>query len=123
MPDNTQSQSQSQALNLTLHLGQNTSDPQLEQQVFNELYSAGRQIGRVTAVLDVLLAAVAGNPALQSAEAATAIAAFQQMQADIARVKEERALIKQLQDLRVSDPAGYDKTITALRAHFAELRS
>jgi hypothetical protein len=123
MPENSylQTQSQSQTLNLTLNLGRNTNDPQLEQQVFNEMYSAGRQIGRIAAVLDVLISATNMRDALQSVEAKAAIDDFKEMQSDIQRVKDERSFIKQLEDLRVSDEPAYDRTIQALRTHLMEL--
>ncbi|MEY4578786.1 MAG: hypothetical protein RL701_3489 [Pseudomonadota bacterium] len=123
MPENSylQTQSQSQTLNLTLNVGRNTNDPQLEQQVFNEMHSAGRQIGRIAAVLDVLISAGNMRDALQSVDAKAAIDAFKEMQSDIQRAKDERAFIKQLEDLRVSDEVAYDRTIQALRSHLMEL--
>ena len=122
MPDNeqTQQQSQTQSLNLTLNLGRNTNDPAFEEQVFNDMYSAGSQIGRMAALLEVLLKASKGKTALKSGDARAAIEAFERMQADIQKAKAERAperaFVNQLDALRARDPEAYDRTIVALRA-------
>lgn len=122
MPDNeqTQQQSQTQSLNLTLNLGRNTGDPGFEEQVFNEMYSAGSQIGRMAALLDVLLNASRGKAALKSPGARDAIDAFERMQADIQKAKAERAperaFVNQLDALHARDPEAYERTLAALRA-------
>ena len=56
-------------MNLTLDLGRNTSDPDFEEQVFNEMDSAGSQIGRMAALLEVLLNASRGKAALKYPDA------------------------------------------------------
>lgn len=118
--DQTQRQSQTQALNLTLNLGRNTSDPNFEEQVFNEMYSAGSQIGRMAALLEALLSAYGNNAALQFPDARAAIEAFKYMQADIQKAKAERsperAFVRQLNALRARDRGAYDRTLVALRA-------
>ena len=122
MPDNeqTQQQSQTQSLNLTLNLGRNTSDPDFEERVFNDMYSAGSQIGRMAAVLEVLLDASKGKAALKSADARAAIDAFAEMQSAIQKAKAERApehaFVKQLDVLQERDPEAYKRTIAAIRA-------
>jgi hypothetical protein len=115
-----QSQEQSQALTLTLNLN-NSGDPQLEQHVFNDLFSAGRQLARISAVIEVLLKALEGSPALQLPDAWSAIEAFAHMQRDIARAKDERrpeqAIIRELGDLGRNDPAEHARVIAALREY------
>jgi len=62
----------------------------VKSQIF-ERHSAGRQLGRITDVLAVVLDALAGNAALTLPAAATAIGNFREMQNQIASIKKERA--------------------------------
>jgi hypothetical protein len=115
-----QIQSQKQAVNLTLNLN-NSGDPQFEIHVFNELYSAGRQLARVSSVLEVVLKALDGSPELQLPEAWSEIEAFKHMQSDIARAKEERRLeqtiIHDLSELSHTDPAEHARVVAALNTY------
>jgi len=110
----SQSQNQTQSLNLTLNLGQNSADPELERRVFNELYSAGSQIGRMADVLELLIRAAEGSAALQAPEAVAALADFKEMQQKIRELKltrsPEQRLIAELNALKNSDRAQYDHT-------------
>ena len=117
MPEQ-QSQQQSQALTLTLNLN-NSGDPQLEQHVFNDLFSAGRQFARISSVVEVLVKALEGSPVLQVPEAWSAIEAFAHMQRDISKAKYERRpeqeIIRELSVLGREDPAEHARVIAALR--------
>lgn len=68
--------------------------------MFNDMYSAGSQIGRMAALLEVLLKASKGKAALQSPDARDAVDAFEEMQTAIQKAKAERAperaFVKQL---------------------------
>lgn len=115
-----QQQQQNQALALTLNV-HNSGDPQLEQHIFNDLFSVGRQLARVSGVVEVLLKALEGNPALQVPDAWSTIEAFAHMQRDIVKAKYERrpeqAIIRDLVELEGSDPAEHSRVTTALREY------
>ncbi|HKU43784.1 MAG TPA: hypothetical protein VJR89_36745 [Polyangiales bacterium] len=115
-----QSQQQSPALTLTRTLA-SSGDPQLEQHIFNDLFSAGRQLARISAVVEVLVKALEGNPALQVPDAWSAIEAFAQMQRDIVKAKyesrPEQAIIRELIELECDDPAEHARVATALREY------
>ena len=88
--------------------------------MFNEMYSAGSQIGRMAALLEVLLNASRGKAALKYPDARAAIDAFEEMQTAIQKAKAERAperaFVKQLDALQAGDPEGYKRTVAAIRA-------
>jgi hypothetical protein len=115
-----QYQSHNQAVNLTLNLN-NSGDPQFELHVFNELHSAGRQLARVSSVVEVVLKALEGNTALQLPDAWNAIEAFKEVQHDVARAKEQRRLeqtiIHELDELSKRDPAEHARVIAALNTY------
>lgn len=122
MPDaSSQSQTQTQSLNLTLNLGQNSADPELERRVFNEMYSAGSQIGRLADVIVLLIRAAENSQALKAPEAAPALEAFREMQQKIEALKAARSpeqrLIAELNALKNSDRAQYDHTRDVLRQY------
>ncbi len=118
MPDENQlAQTQTQQQTITVNL-QNSSDPQLELEIFNQLHSAGRQLGRMSDVLDILLQAMADNPALNTPDASAAIEDFRAIRRDIAQLKRSRSpahYIAQLESLRQSDAVAFQAVITALR--------
>lgn len=125
MPESPgQTQSQTQSLQLTLNLGQNSGDPELERRVLNELYSAGSQLGRVADVLELLIRAAEGSPALQSHEAELALAAFREMRSKIAELKlarsPEQRFIAELDALKLRDRAQYDRTREVLHRYLDE---
>jgi hypothetical protein len=80
------------------------------------VHSAGRQLGRLADVVEALLDA---NPTLaDNAKAKRAIAAFREMQADIAREKhrsDPRYFLERLQALRNEDPAVFTTVAGQLR--------
>jgi hypothetical protein len=104
------SQSQSQEQSITINM-QSSGDPDFERHIFSQVHSVGRQLSRLAAVVEVLVAeheAAAGNfPATPEGQAA--IAAFKAMQADIQSEKQDRAefFIKRLQAVRTSDPQAF----------------
>jgi hypothetical protein len=111
-----QSQAQQQQISINF---QNSSDPTLELRILNRVHSAGRQLGRISAVVEVLLDAVAGHPALTTEAGSAAIAQFQKMVKDIEDSKQGYAtdyFIAQLEALRTEDPAAYAATAARLRA-------
>src|SRR5262245_52526649 len=120
MSDGASSQTQSQVQTVTLNL-KNSGDPALEAHIFGELHSVGRQIGRISAVLEAVLDALQASPALQLPEAAAAIAAFRAVQADVEQAKEarkpENSIIEVLEQLRTEDRVAYDRSVGQLRAY------
>jgi hypothetical protein len=97
-PAQTQSQTQEQHLTVTLA---SSSDPLLEQRIFAEAQSAGRQLGYLAAVVKVLLSALEGDPRIAGNPTATqAIADFTQAQAEIERMKQLREPELILEELR-----------------------
>jgi hypothetical protein len=123
MPDNfgnagqqQQQQQQQQIVNVNVP---GSGDPALEAHIFQKLYSAGRQIGQISEVLEVLLAG--WNPALASPDANAAIEAFRAMQREIADAKRERArdperFVQQLETLQHDDPVAYQRVVDRLRS-------
>lgn len=109
MSDNTQTQTQEQTVTINL---QNSGDPELEHRIFSQVHGVGRQLGRVAAVVEALLAAHEADPGfVPSPDARAAIDSFKLMQADIAREKRRRdpaeRLIEQLEALRKDDPQAF----------------
>ena len=115
-------QSQQQAQNVVVNV-QNSSNQELESHIF-ELHSAGRQLGRITDVLAVVLDALAGNAALTLPAAAAVIGDFREMQNQIASLKQARApehFIAQLESLRREEPSAYAAVVARLRSWLAAL--
>jgi hypothetical protein len=86
--------------------------------ILNQVHSAGRQLGRISAVLDVLLDAVAGNDALTTPSGSTAVGAFRQMESDIEAAKREYGsdrFITELTALKRDDPESYTELAGRLR--------
>jgi len=111
-------QNQTQLQQLTFNF-QNSSDPNLELRILNQVHSAGRQLGRISAVVDVLLDAVAGNYALGTVEGRAAIDDFRKMESEIAESKRAYSteyFIARLEALRREDAPAYDATVSRLRA-------
>jgi hypothetical protein len=118
MPDSPFTQNQAQQQQLTVNF-QNSSDPNLELRILNQVHSAGRQLGRISAVVDVLLAAVADNAELATEAGSAAVADFRKMLAEIAEQKRAHSteyFIAQLEALKRDDLAAYEKTAARLRA-------
>lgn len=124
MSDGASSQAQSQVQTVTLNL-KNAGDPALEAHIFGELHSVGRQLGRISAVLEVVLDALQASPALQLPEATAALEAFRAVQQDIEQAKEARrpetSIIEVLEQLRAEDRVAYDSTVGQLRAYLDDV--
>jgi hypothetical protein len=113
-----QSQAQQQQQQVTINF-QNSSDPKLELKILNQMHSAGRQLGRISAVIEVLLAAVDGSSALATESGSAAVNQFRKMIQEIEKSKAHHSIdyfIAQLEALRRDDPAAYTKTESRLRA-------
>jgi hypothetical protein len=106
-----QSQSQLQQQEITISV-QSAGDPELERRIFGQVYSAGRQLKTLSAVIEVLLAAhAASDPSFaQSGGAHDAVEKFRNMQQEILKAKSLRdpdRLIRELDALRQSDAQGF----------------
>jgi hypothetical protein len=113
---NQQAQSQSQNTSLQVTIA-NSSDPALERRIFSSVASTGRQLGRIAAVLDLLVAAFERTTTVET-DAAEAIAAYRSMRAEIEREKAARAperFIEALETLRSEDPRAYAELLPRLR--------
>lgn len=114
-----QSQSQNTSLQLTIA---SSSDPALERRIFSSVASTGRQLGRITAVLDILVAAFERSATAETS-AAEAIAAYRSMRAEIEREKAARAperFIEALEALRSEDPRAFADLLPRLRQWMRE---
>jgi hypothetical protein len=98
-PEQTQTQTQSQEQSVTITVD-SSGDPVLEHRIFATGQSAGRQLGYLSAVVQVLLDAHEGDPKLARPGVATAIANFRRAQADIERIKQLREPERILEELR-----------------------
>ena len=101
MTDNSsdgQGQSQRQLQEQLLTINVNSSgNPDLESRIFNRVHGAGRQLGALSAVVELLLRSL---PVPQGNEEAAAIETFRSIQADIAREKELCAPATIVEELR-----------------------
>ena len=108
-PSKTQSQMQKQVQQQFLTVSiDSSSDPDLEQRIFSQVHSAGRQLKTISSVVEVLLAALPAVPNfVQSDSMRSAIDAFEKMQFDILRAKgqlDSDKLVSQLEALQKTDP-------------------
>jgi len=111
-------QNQTQQQQLTINF-QNSSDPYLELKILNQVHSAGRQLGRISAVVELLLDAAAGGSALSSESGSAKVGQFRAMIAEIADSKRDHStdyFLARLEALRREDAAGYAATASRLRA-------
>jgi len=115
-----QSQSQTQHQSVLVRI-QASSDPALEQRIFTEVASAGRQLGRMSDVLCLLIEDYERRlSGTIEPQAASRIAAFAEMRAQIAAEKAARTpdhIIEALDALRHSDPQTYLAVADRLRAY------
>jgi len=112
-----QQQSQTQTQVVTLNL-QNSSDPGLEVEILGELHSAGRQLGRLSSVVDLLLRVQEDHPALRDPAATQVVTAFRSMRDDIERAKRARRpdkYIEEFERLRAKDPEAFAHLTRELR--------
>jgi len=86
MPDQQQGQRQEQ--NVTINV-QSSGDPALESRILNELYSAGKQLSSLAAVVELLLATRAPDYLL-TPEQFEALGEFEAMQGTIEAEKRRR---------------------------------
>lgn len=117
-PNQGFNQNQAQVQQVTVNF-QNSSDPNLELRILNQVHSAGRQLGRISAVIDVLLDAVAGSGALTTQAGSAAIDAFRRMEREIAESRRAHSIeyfIARLEALRREDVTAYDEAANRLRA-------
>ncbi len=115
---NIQSQSQSQTITISVD---SAGDPELEQRIFNKVHSAGRQLARLSAVLDVLLQVHESEPTFAATEAdKRSIEQFREMQKEIAREKraarDPERLLRELSSLQRDDPDGFASVRERLEA-------
>jgi len=114
---NTQTQSQQQTITISV---ESAGDPELESRIFSQVHSAGRQLGALSAVVTLLLAAHESDPSFAASnEARAAIDAFKQIQLDILRAKslqDPDRLVDQLDALRRTDPTAFTSVRDRLNA-------
>jgi thioredoxin-like negative regulator of GroEL len=104
-----QQQRQRQEQNVTINV-QSSGDPQLEGRILNELYSAGRQLSSLAAVIQLLLATRTADQLLTSEQSA-ALAEFEAMQRGIDEEKRRRKparIVEALERLPPGDPAAIE---------------
>lgn len=114
--ENQQNQSQSQSLVVNI---QNSSDPALERRIFSEVASEGRQLGLISEVLNILIAAYQRNtPEPLEPVILSSITKYQEMQAKIEKEKKERSperVIEALETMRREDNETYLLVASRLR--------
>lgn len=113
---NQQSQIQQQSINISVA---SSGDVDLERRIFSEVHSAGRQLQRLSEIVDVLLTReLKQDGSLEgSKEAKAAIDDFRKMREDILKAKsafQPDRVIEQLDALRQVDSAAFDKARTQL---------
>jgi hypothetical protein len=99
-----QNQQQTQILNeshaVTVNV-QSAGDPGLESRILNEVHSVGRQLGAISAVVEVLLTAQRGSQGLAlTPDAQHVIDKFTEIQADIRFEKQLREVEAALDEVR-----------------------
>jgi hypothetical protein len=112
--ENQQNQSQSLVVNI-----QNSSDPALERRIFSEVASEGRQLGLISDVLNILIAAYERNaPEPLGPGILSSIQKYQDMQAQIEKEKKERSperVIEALETMRREDNETFLLVVSRLR--------
>jgi hypothetical protein len=112
--ENQQNQSQSLVVNI-----QNSSDPALERRIFSEVASEGRQLGLISDVLNILIAAYELNaPEPLGPGILSSIQKYQDMQAQIEKEKKERSperVIEALETMRREDNETFLLVVSRLR--------
>lgn len=115
---NQQSQIQQQSINISVA---SSGDVELERRIFSEVHSAGRQLRRLSEIVNVLLTReLSQHPTLKDeAPAKAAIEEFAAMREDILKAKsafQTDRVINQLATLQKVDAAEFDKARTQLLA-------
>jgi len=113
-------QNQSQAQTVTINV-QSSGDPQLEGRILNELYSTGKQLSSLSAVIQLLLATRSAD-FLLTADQVTALNEFEAMQQRIEEEKRRRKPGRIVEELeRLAPDAPEARTLRAeLRAWLAQ---
>jgi hypothetical protein len=118
-----QSESQSQTTSVVINV-EKMSDPALERRIFSEVASAGRQLGRMSDVLELLITAFVQNASAQmGTDAIKTIDAFRAMRKQIQKEKSERSperIIEALENMRLEDTATYRVVASRLRQWLSE---
>lgn len=115
IPNQNQSQAQSLLQSLVVSI-QSSSDTGLEYRIFSDIASAGRQLGRISDVLAILLDAYKADHTTNS-DQQKAFDDFTQMKKDIDAAGEARKLdriIEGLEALRLEDRASFDMIINKI---------
>lgn len=113
--DQQQNQNQNQSVSINVA----TSDPMLEQRIFGQVASAGRQLARMADVMSILIAQFSeNNSETMTEEQRASIQAFQEM---CSNIKQEKArhtaeyIMSQLDSLQAKDAAEYSRLMDQLR--------
>jgi len=114
-----QAQTQSQSVSQAVHISVNSSgDMALEDRIFRDVHSAGRQLARLSTAMCVVIERLGLDPELTPvADANRALTEFRQMRSDIqAEIKaRDDRLVASLQQIRDTDPARYAALAPRLR--------
>lgn len=111
-----QDQKQHQEQNVTINV-RSSGDPQLEGRILNELYSAGKQLSSLAAMIQLLLATRSPDYLL-TPEQMTALAEFEAMQRTIEGEKLRRKPVRIVEALERLPPG--DPEAQRLRAELRE---
>jgi hypothetical protein len=121
--DATQNQAQTQQQTVTISV-ESAGDPELEQRIFSSVHSVGRQLGFLSAVVELLLASKGDDPGFAATEEERkAVSDFRRMRGDILRAKSLRdpeRLIRQLEALKQIDQSAFSALRERLQTFFAE---
>ncbi len=114
----SQSETQSQTASVVVNV-ERTSDPALERRIFSGVASAGRQLGRMSDVLEVLVTVYEQSVSGQlDPSAAKSIKAFRAMREQIEKEKRERSperIIEALETMRCEDSETFQAVTARLR--------
>ena len=117
---NSYDQQQNQSQNQSVSINVASSDPMLEQRIFGQVASAGRQLARMAEVMNILITQFADTiGATMTEEQQASIHAFQEM---CRSIKQEKArhtaeyIMGQLDSLQVKDAVEYARLMGQLRA-------
>ena len=112
-PPNTQSQIQQQIVTVSI---KSSDDPDLEQRIFSQVHSAGRQLKIISSLVEELLATLEAGPNFVKSDALqSAITAFKDMRLDILRAKDTNKLVSQLEGLQKTNPTKFDNVRSGLK--------
>lgn len=112
----SQTQEQHQEQTVTVNVA-SSGDPVLETRIFRQVHSVGRQLGRLAAVIEILLQERAQSRSGPESDPAKerVLQDFRDMQAAIDAEKRKRIdelagnIVRELEDLKTRDPAAFDE--------------